>query len=121
MLTEKNFEKAITKCFNVENTIYSLGTIKKHSNVCWEYVKNNEDIISCNTIFSQCLMLLNNGKMTEKSLPFSKSIMGYNFNKLVICKNKDTGVNLLKRYGADEHSIDIEMVKIDGEDYYLIY
>jgi hypothetical protein len=121
MLTEKKIENAIIKFFNVEKTILALGSIKRHSNICWEYVKNDEDIALCGEVYLRMTKLMNEGKIQEKSLPFRKSIMGYSFKRLIICKNRDAGVNLLKRYGVNEIGIDMESVKIDGEVYYLIY
>ena len=121
MLTEKKIEKAITKHFNVENTILKLGKIKQHSNVCWEYVKNDVDMTIHRFLSAQFINLVEQGKITSKNLPFKNSIMNYDFKRVVICENKKTGFNLLKRYNVDEINIDIEKIIIDNDEFYIIY
>lgn len=121
MLTEKQINKSIVKFFNVEDNIDKWGKIKKHSNVCWEYYKYDESINTYKMFMTIFLPYLEQKKLTEKSLPFLKNIMNYSFKRLVICENKDTGINLMKRYNMDLMGIDVEYITINKKQYYLIW
>ena len=121
MITEKQINNAIIKFFNVENNINEWGRIKKHSNVCWEYFKYDESITQYNLLMIPFRQLISEKKITEKSFPFRKSIMNFLFKRIIICENKQTGINLLKRYNEDLNNFDMETIKINDKDYIMFW
>lgn len=121
MITEKQIEKSIVDFFKVENNITKWGRIKKHSNVCWEYFKYDESITHYNILMTAFRQLIYESKITEKSLPFRKNIMNFSFKRLIICENKQTGINLLKRYNEDLCNFDLETVNINNKEYYIFW
>ena len=121
MLTEKSINKGIVNFFKVEDNIDKWGKIKKHSNVCWEYYKYDESLSTYKMLMTIFLPYFQQKKLTEASLPFRKNIMNYQFKRLVICENKDTGINLMKRYNMDLFNMDIEYITIDKKQYYIIW
>ena len=121
MITEKQIEKSIIKFFDVDNTIKEWGKIKKHSNVCWEYFKYDEALRKYHFFSQPFFYMVEQGLITAKNLPFRKHIMNYNFKRLIICENKNTGISILKRNGVDEISIDIEKITINNKEFYIVY
>lgn len=119
MITEKQIEKAITSFFKVENNIDKWGRIKKHSNICWEYYKYDESLQLYKFLMMPYYSLIEQGKVNYKNLPFRNHIMDIGFKRLVICENKESGINLMKRYNTE--NFDIEKIKINKIEYYILY
>lgn len=121
MLTEAKARKFVGKAMDCKVAQDDIIEYKKHSNICWE--------LRVNTIKKMQLLCeviewcRRKGPMKE--FPSSKSILHMPLTKVIICKNLETGKNILRRRSKlqaeqiDNFQIEINNIKIDNEDWYV--
>jgi hypothetical protein len=123
MITKNDFIKAIEKNFNI-NLMSEMGVkIKKHSNICWQLTKE-ETFITAYAMLNA--MHMKNNKNVE-TLPTKGTIFSYSFKHAILCKNANTGFNILSNINSTyaervkTHMCEINKIKINNETYYIIW
>ena len=125
-LTKNDVIKAIKKNFKINDNLEEYGSLIKDSNICWYYKKDDIMLSAHNALMLCWAKSFIDGGTTIENIPGKNSIMGYNCRYIAICKNFNTGKNLLIRNGIDKNRFDlglveIDKVKIDNEEYYIIW
>ena len=122
MLTEAKVRKYVGKAMGCVVKQDDISECKKHSNLCYELRINMTKKQQLHLEVIRWSLL----NLPLNEYPSPKSILQWSITKAILCKNLETGRNVFRNRSKlqaeriNTFQAEINRVKINGEDWYVI-